>query len=319
MSGAGWCLLGLSIADWWALRRGAVQHPPTLLAAVVVLVVVCFGLRMVVLAWHLTTDRSRPIRRAAELTVLAGIILALLAGTANWLLRLQGTVILSEREAVPLHGGSALQVFEGGVFSNIEEMGLTLALEELELRPVDEGGYYPVSQLRVWERPEAAEVFEVSRSQRGAFGSLRFHQGAFGFAPRIVILHEGETLFDRVVPFLTERFAHQGVSFEGRFTVEEAAMEVDGSVDLSSLDEAMRGHARLVLGIEVGGEPLGRGELSMGHFADLDRGYRVGFAGLERWSEIVIARRNYGQFVRAGGMLALVGLAVWPLAAWRKW
>jgi hypothetical protein len=255
----------------------------------------------------------------AELTVLVGVLLALTAGMANWLLRLQGTLILSEREAVPLHGGTALQVFDAGVLARLEEMGVSLVLEELELLPAGGDGFYPASRLRVWRDPEKPSRIQVTPRRRGAFGALRFHQGAFGFAPRIVLLREGETLFDRVVPFLSERHGHAGLSFDGRFTLERESLVVEGSVDLATLDEGMRGHATLVLSVTRNGDILGRGALLPGHFADLDQGYRIGFAGLDRWSEIVVSRRNYGQLVLAGAGLASLGLLLWPLAAWRGW
>jgi hypothetical protein len=55
-----------------------------------------------------------------------------------------------------------------------------------------------------------------------------------------------------------------------------------------------------------------------GHFADIDEGYRIGFAGLERWSEIVISRRSYGQVVLAGTGLLVVGAVLWLVAVWRE-
>jgi hypothetical protein len=311
--------LVVAIADWWALRRGAVSHPPALLVVLVALIVACLGTRLIALVGSLITDYHRPVRRLAELATIAGVALALVAGGANWLLRLQGTVILNEREAVPLHGGTALQVFESGLLSDIQEMGLTLMLEELQLEPFGEDGFYPLSRLRVWKEEENVEALEITPRQRAEFDSLRFHQGAFGFAPRVVILRDGETLFDRVVPFTSRRLDHDGISFDGHFTVEEETLAVTGTVDLTSLDEAMRGHATLLLSVLLDDQSLGQGSLQPGYFADLDRGYRVGFAGLERWSEVVVSRRNYGHLVKAGGIAALIGLAIWPLAAWRKW
>ena len=69
-------------------------------------------------------------------------------------------------------------------------------------------------------------------------------------------------------------------------------------------------------GYEIG-EPLGQGTLLPGHFADLDEGFRVGFVDLKRWSEIDVSRRNYGEPVLGAGLVAVLGVLIWPLAAWR--
>jgi hypothetical protein len=159
----------------------------------------------------------------------------------------------------------------------------------------------------------------VAPLESDSSGSLRFFQGAFGFAPRIVILHEETTLFDRVVPFVTERQGASGISFEGRFTLESERLDVQGVIDLANLDEALRGHAILHLEVSQDGLPLGSGSLRPGHFAEIEKGYRIGFAGLEKWSEVDIMRRNYGQVVVAGAALALAGALLWPVARWRHW
>ena len=119
-----------------------------------------------------------------------------------------------------------------------------------------------------------------------------------------------------VVPFTTERSGASGISFAGRFTVEEESLEVDGQVDLASLDDGMRGHASVLLSVRREGDLLGRGRLLPGEFADIGQGYRIGYAGLEQWSEIVISRSNYGRWVIAGAIVALVGLALLPFMSW---
>jgi hypothetical protein len=319
LAGAGWLLLAAAVVEWVMLRRGAARHAPAVLALLVSLVLVCLGVRALGLVRMLIARPERRITRAAELALIGGVLLALSAGMANWALRLQGTVILNEEEAVPLHGGTALQVFEAGFLSRLEEMGLTLALVEVELVPAGVSGFYPASTLEVLREGGEPKRLRISPRGQAEAGALRFHQGAFGFAPRIVVLRDGRTVFDRVVPFLTERHGPAGLSFAGSFTVEKEDLRVEGSVDLASLDEGMRGHADLVLALTRSGEPLGRGALQPGHFADLEQGYRVGFAGLERWSEIVISRRNYGRLVLAGGALAVIGLVLLPIAAWRRW
>jgi hypothetical protein len=124
-------------------------------------------------------------------------------------------------------------------------------------------------------------------------------------------------IFDRVVPFLTRREGESGIAFDGNFDLETEGLRVVGMVDLASLDEGMRGHSTLQLGVDKDGRPLGEGRLLPGQFASIDEGYSVGFAGLERWSEIVVSRRNYGLLVLVGTGLALLGGVLWALAVWR--
>jgi hypothetical protein len=194
---------------------------------------------------------------------------------------------------------------------------LVLALDELELDPAGEGGFLPRSRLRLWREGEDVRRHELRPSASVSAGSLRLLQGAFGFAPRIVILRDEETLFDRVVPFRTERRGPTGVTFEGRFLLERESLDVAGVVSLASLDEGMRGHATLSLTVRRDDALIGRGSLLPGHFAEIEQGYRVGFAGLERWSEILVSRRNYRGFVLLGTSLALVGAILWPVSIWR--
>ena len=62
------------------------------------------------------------------------------------------------------------------------------------------------------------------------------------------------------------------------------------------------------------GQVLGAGKLRPGEFADLEGGYRVGFAGLKKWAEIDISRRNYPGPILWGAGVAAAGVLVWLLA-----
>jgi hypothetical protein len=313
-----WLLLLLAAVDLIGLKSGSIEHPPGVLAVLVVGVVVCLLARLGIVVWSAVAGRRPRGAAAGEALLAGGVLLALAAGSANWALALQGFVVLNEGEAVPLHAGSHLQQFEGGPLAKMEEMEVVMTLEELELRPSGPGFYYPQSRLLVQRGNRRAERITVGKGSTASAGPLRFYQGAFGFAPRIVILRDDETLFDRSVPFTTRRDAARGLGFSGSFTVEQEQLEVRGNVDLAGLDEGMRGHATLLLAVARDGVPLGRGELLPGHFADLEQGYRIGFAGLDKWSEIDLSRQNYGGAVLAGALLALVGAVLWPLAAWRS-
>jgi hypothetical protein len=308
-----WVLLGAAVADLALLKAGWIAHSSGILAVLFALAILAFGLRWLVLAREVLSEPGRPSEWAA-LAGATGILLALGGGTANWALGLQGFAILAEQESVPLYGGAALQEFESGPMARIEEMDLHLALDELELTPSGKETFHPTSLLRVWAADDEPTALRVTPNTRARFGSLWFLQGAFGFAPRIVILHgedASRTVFDRVVPFTTQRHGPTGLSFSGAFNIASEDLAVEGWVDLQSLDEAMRGHAILELTVARQNELLGSGRLLPGHFAELDDGYRVGFAGLEKWSEIVISRRNYGSFVLAGTLLASVGGLLW--------
>jgi hypothetical protein len=313
-----WLLLLLAVADWVGLKAGRLEHPAWLLAVLVGGAVLALGTRLIVATWGMRPGSGRRGHAAGESLLIAGILVALLAGSANWLLGLQGFVVLLEGEAVPLHGGSHLQQFDGGPLARLEEMELALLLEELELVAAGPGSFFPRSHLLVTHSEEAPVMLSLDRNSAGSSGSLRFFQGAFGFAPRIVILKNDEELFDRVVPFTTRTREQAGISFTGTFTIEEEQLHVDGAVELDSLDEGMRGHATLTLSVAREGRMLGRGRLIPGHFAEIDEGYRIGFAGLEKWSEIDVSRRHYGRAVLAGAIVALAGAVLWPVAAWRR-
>jgi len=304
-----WAFLAAAVLDWILLTNGIVGHPFWVLAVFVALAVmgwVVESFRTVALA----TRRSLPPASAgARLLMLAGLIMVFGSGAINWLWSLQGYVVLKEREAMPLHGGAHLMAFESGPLSSEGSLDLTLQLEELTLVPTPEGGLHARSRLRIRGADGKVTVTDVSPRQIAPYGSLRFYQGAFGFAPRIVIVRGDDTVFDAVVPFMTQvhdRGAY--LSFEEAFTIEDEGLEVWGGIDLSSLDEAFRGHAMLVVTVHRGGQQLGQGRLSIGHFAEIEDGYRIGFAGLERWSEIDFSRRNYRRQMVWGFGLFLVGL-----------
>lgn len=318
---AGWVLVLVAVVDLVALKAGGLAHPPALLAVIVGLAAVALAARAGVLVRSLLRRPAGSAVTAAELLATAGVLVALGGGTANWLLSLQGYAILYEGESARLREGAQLQAFEAGPLARIDESDVVVTLDELQLLPRGNGRFDPSSRLRIWRSHERFDELGVTPHQAGESGALRFHQGAFGFAPRITIVQQGESVrevFDKVVPFVTERHGPDGLSFHGEFEITEERLEVIGRVDLASLDEGMRGHATLWLDVSQGGAKLGGGALLPGHFADIDRGFRIGFTGLQRWSEIVISRRNYAQLMKVGAVIMATGLLLWPLAAWRS-
>jgi hypothetical protein len=305
-----WASLILAVADLTALKAGLVSHSHWILASLMVIALLAFAARLAQQLILLFRRSQRSLRLLARMAIAAGIALSLGGGLANWALGLQGYVILTEKEKARLKGGVELQGFEPGPLGDVGELDVVLGLDEMELVPAGTDGYFPRSRLRVWRGHDEPASLQVTPRESAGAGPLRFHQGAFGFAPRIVILKDGdttETLLDKVVPFLTERRGPRGILFNGSFTIAKAGLRVEGVIRLDSLDEGLRGHATLDLAVTHDDQPLGSGSLLPGSFAELDGGYRIGFAGLKRWSEIVVSRRSYGTVVLLGAILALAG------------
>lgn len=317
-----WLLLLLGAADLIALKTGAVRHQPSVLAALFGAAGLAFTLRFVQVLRSVMRLEERRGRAIAETLLVLGILMVLAGGMANWLLGLQGFVILLEGETARLHAGAELQAFAAGPLARLEEMELQVLLKEVELIPGAGDRFHPLSRLRLWGDGTEARDLEVTPHRWAASRTLRFHQGAFGFAPRIVLLAGSEpvrTVADQVVPFITRRHGPSGIGFTGNLDLADEGLQVVGAVDLESLDEGLRGHATLHLTVDQAGRRLGQGSLLPGHFAELEDGYRIGFAGLEKWSEILISRRGYGRVLLVGAAVAFVAAILWPLAHWRRW
>lgn len=292
----------VSIVVLVAMRIGVIPSSPRLFAAAAAGVLLLAAIAL------LAALRKRSLPAAL---FAAGLLLVYGGGMANYLFSLQGYTILTEFEAIRLADGKALQAFDAGPLSNVREMELTLQLEQLALIAAGDG-FIPQSRIRLVRKGTPAHVVDVSQNRGATDGTLRFVQGAFGFAPRIVVTRNGETVFDRYIPFTTSRVGIDGVSFSETFEIGSERMTVSGAIDLGALDPAMQGHARIGLAVSRDGRPLGRGELSMGHFAKLADGTYIGYAGLKRWSEIDISRRNYPQPIFAGGALLVLSVVAWP-------
>ncbi len=110
------------------------------------------------------------------------------------------------------------------------------------------------------------------------------------------------------MPFTSRRDGPRGISFEGLFTVASHDLEIRGSVLLDSLNSAMRGHPALGMTVRQGREVVGGGSLNPGHVAQLNNGMTLTFAGLKKWAEIDISRRNYPGPILAGGGAVVLGV-----------
>lgn len=298
-------------------RAGYVTARPPVLAACFVAVEVL----LVVLAVAATVSalRGRRVAAAAEAITAAGLAAAIGAGLGNWALGIQGAVLLLERTPALLASPDALAELELGPLADRSELQVTLGLAGLRLEGAGPGAFRAVSRLKLLPTSgeETAVVIAPGRSARA--GSLVLHQGLFGFAPRIVITKSGTTLLDTHVPFRTVRAGQDGVAFVEDFELAAERLLFHGAVTLEDLNDDMKGHPRLALTVEREGSRLGGGTLRPGEFVELDGGVRVGFAGLQRWSEVMFSRRNYGAVALLGAVLAALGVATWALAAWRRW
>jgi hypothetical protein len=300
------------------MRAGARWATPRAFTIAVGATAVVCAVHLVVLAFR-SPWRARPAAPALSAAFSAGILLVAGAGLANWLQRIQGFVVAPEQETTPLVAeGGRLQDLDFGPLAHQDELGVTLVVDRVELEPVEPGGFRPVTRLRARAPGRDAVQLAIRHGAGGEVGALRLYQGAFGFAPRIVILKDGRTVFDRSVPFRTKPDP-TGLLFQGSFELAAEQLAVEGVVTLENLDERMKGHPRLALSVKRDGRALGGGELEPGHFAELAEGYRLGFAGMKRWTEIDVSRHSYALPIWIG--LALVAAAVvgWPVAAWRRW
>jgi hypothetical protein len=316
-----WAFVLSAVVDLIAIRAHWVSHRPSILAGLFALAIVALGVRGVALGTSCRAAIPGRATAAAELLAIVGALITLGAGTANWLLGLQGYVILSQGESIRLQEGARLQAFVSGPLARVDEMDVVVTLDELDLVERGAGRYDPTSRIRVWRSHDRFDRLDVAPRTPGESGPLRFHQGAFGFAPRITIVHDGDPrreVFDRVVPFVTERRGPDGLAFHGEFSIASDDLNVIGRVDLDSLDEGLRGHATLWLDVDKGDHALGGGPLLPGHFAEIGDDYRVGFTDLDRWSEIVVSRRNYAGWMVPGVAVTLLGWVLWLPARWKR-
>ncbi len=311
-------LLAVVAAYVAAIRLGAPPAPVNVLlwvpgALLVVLIAV------LALAFAAAVRGPRRVAAAAEGVLAAGLAGVLLGGVANWALQFQGAAVLMERTSVKLSSWDELAAVAAGPLYDRRTADVTIALGRLRLEPVGPDEFRAVSRLRVLSPGGEEQGIDVVTSRGARAGNLIFHQGAFGFAPRIVIARAGATLLDEHVPFKTVRNDAAGLAFVGDFEVAAEGLAVHGAVTLDDLNDEMKGHPRLELAVERDGEPLGSGTLRPGEFVDLGGGLRIGFAGLSRWAEILFSRPRFGRWVVASTVVAALGALGWAVAVWRRW
>ncbi len=313
-----WALVGSAVAFAAALalfRAGRVALSPSALAALGGAVAAAAIAAFVATLATLASSKGRWRSRVAEAALYAGLALASGTGLANWALGYQGFVLLTEGEDVALASGQGLRGLSAGPLARLAELRGTLRLANVSLRPAGDG-FVPESSVALWTAGGRVEA-RVTPDHGAAVGPLVLFQGAFGFAPRLVVKHDGATVLDTTVHFESRRVGPTGVAFETELPLEDHGVAVEAAIDVSGLDEAMRGHPKLTVRVRRGEEVLGEGALLPGHGATMREGWQVGFAGLKMWSEIDVSRRSHRRTTLAGAVLALAAAVAWAIAAWR--
>ena len=181
-------LLVGTVAYFWAFKSGRAPVSPTVFGTMIGLVCIGLLIELVWTVWDLKQGRDRKVTAAGRLVVVIGLLLVGGGGFTNWLFSLQGFMVVTEGEIRPLFQGENLTEFEAGLLADPTEMDITLALREVELLPGGAGTFFPESVLEVVRGHEEPTLLKLSGATQAKFGSLFFHGGAFGFAPRIVNL-----------------------------------------------------------------------------------------------------------------------------------
>ncbi len=310
-------LFAAGVACLVAFKFGWVRSRPPVLA-------VTFGVTAL-LACACATEAAvrffltRRVSAIAEALAAAGLALVTTAGLANWAFSYQGFVLVNEREPVRLTRPGDPMALQTGPLADRRELDMTVALAKLQFLRSGLEHFRAVSRLRVLDAAGEEVGISVERGVAARFRNIVFHQGAFGFSPRVVITNGERLVFDEFVPFRTIREGPQGVAFLCDIEIPAERLLVHAALSLDDLNDEMKGHPRLEMVLQREGKELAGGALKPGSFADLPNGYRVGFAGMRRWSEIDFSRRNYTDAFLAGLALFAAGAVLWPIAAWRGW
>jgi hypothetical protein len=300
-----------------AIRSGVLAPWPLALAAIAGAMTAAAAVALVVAIVRAVTSRAGRWARASEATLLTGLLLAAGAGLANWAFSYRGFVVLTEGEEVSIADGEQLQGAIAGPLARSAELEGRLRLAEVELTPAGPGGFLPASRVVLTRAGAPSLDAWVTPSRGAAVGPATLHQGAFGFSPRVVVQKGAKVVVDRTIPFTSRREGAEGVAFETRIDLEPGVV-LEAGIDLSGLDERMKGHPRLAVELRRGERLLGAGMLSPGHGATMEEGWHVGFAGVKMWSEIDVSRRTYRMHLLAGIALALLGASAWGVAGWRR-
>jgi hypothetical protein len=301
-----------------AVARKSTEAPPSWVAAAIAAAAACAAAVGLVLAVRTMRARDGHAWQAAgEALAMLGLLVLVGAGLSNWLLEYRGLLLLQEGDAVVLGPESHLRDLTVGPLGRLTQPSGLLQLDRVRLLPA-EAGFVAESSLRYTDDDGKARDVMIRTGGPARVGPVTLHQGAFGFVARIVVQHQGTTLFDRWVPIESKVDERRAIAFDAKLDVGQAGVTLAVAVGLDHLDEAMKGHP--VLGVELrkGDEVLGAGELLPGHGATMTDGWHVGFGGLKRWSELDLSRESFPRTALGGIALTLAGTMVFAAARWRR-
>lgn len=306
------------IAAIFAVRSGAMEARPWLIAAVGSVAALASAGAFVCAVRGIVDGRGGRVAAAGEAAVMVGLLVIFGAGFANWLFDDRAFLLLTEGDRVPLGTERHLREATAGPLGGVGSLSGTVELAKVELRPSSDAGFIPVSRLLLASTAgtEEREVV-IAPGQPGRGLGAIFQQGAFGFVPRIIVQQQGKTVFDQPVQLESRRGNSRGICFETNISLQDQGVELTVAVDLSRLDERMKGHPVLGVALRRGEETLGAGELLPGHGATMKDGWHVGFGGMKMWSEIDLRRHDFHPAVLLGLVATVVGLCVWLVARWR--
>src|SRR3990172_1650871 len=165
------CLVAICFAT---LKTGHFPIYPETFAGLVGILVILLVVEFSYSLHGLLQKRIRLFSGTARLMLVSGLLLAFSAGMMNWLLSLQGAVILSELEAIPLSRTAHLQEFDAGPLSNVDEMRITLQLEKLILRPGAKSTFTPLSRIRFLSANQPPVMAVVAPGKSASIGTLYF-------------------------------------------------------------------------------------------------------------------------------------------------
>ncbi|WP_242393098.1 hypothetical protein [Anaeromyxobacter oryzisoli] len=303
----------------FAVRSGALEARPWLVAAVGGVAALAAAGALACAVQRLVAEGGRRAAAAGEAAAMAGLLVIIGVGFANWLFDYRGLLLLTEGEQVLLGPERHLRDVTAGPLGRVGGLSGTLELAKVELRPSPDGGFVPASRLLLaTDAPARRREIVVAPGQPGRGSGAIFQQGAFGFVPRIIVQRRGKTLFDQPVQLESRRDDARGISFEASIPLQDQQAELKLAVDLSRLDERMKGHPVLGVALRRGEETIGAGELLPGHGATMKDGWQVGFGGMKMWSEIDLRRHDFHVAALLGLLTTAVGLCVWVVARWRS-
>lgn len=304
----------------FAVRSGAMEARPWLVAAVGGVAALAAAGALACAVQRVMAERGRRAAAAGgEAAVMAGLLVVIGVGFANWLFEYRAFLLLTEGDRVTLGTERHLREVTTGPLGAVGSLSGTVELAKVELRPSSDGGFIPASRLLLaTDAPARPREIVIAPGQPGRGSGAIFQQGAFGFVPRVIVQRQGKTLFDQPVQLESRRDDARGISFEASIPLQDQQAELKVAVDLSRLDERMKGHPVLGVALRRGEETIGAGELLPGHGATMKDGWQVGFGGMKMWSEIDLRRHDFHFAALLGLLTTAVGLCVWVVARWRS-